>query len=97
MKMVLAYLPYRQVRKDSRFSIRVTGYLSKAWALLSKLEESKEVFPLRDVTDLVIILELERFMGLMNKHIDLLERRIIKKEEIPHNGNLENDVFSFRH
>ena len=33
-------------------------------------------------------MELERFMVLLHKHIDLLERRIIKGEEIPHKEKL---------
>jgi hypothetical protein len=64
--------------------------LWKARALLDKLEKSKKVFPLKDVTDLVIMLELERFMELLDKHVDLLDRRVIKGEEIPH----EEKIFS---
>jgi len=74
--------------KEQRVKQSVRIYLSKAQALLSKLEESKEIFPLLDVADLVIMLELERFMGLMSKHIDLLERRIIKGEKIPHDEKI---------
>jgi hypothetical protein len=76
--------------KEQRVKQATHAYLWKAQALLNKLEKSKEVFPLRDVTDLVIMLELERFMELLDKHIDLLGRRIIKGEEIPH----EEKVFS---
>jgi hypothetical protein len=34
------------------------------------------------------MLELDRFIGLLDKHIDLLERRIIKGEQIPHDEKL---------
>jgi len=34
--------------------------------------------------DLIIFMELERFMELLQKHIDLLERRVVKGEEIAH-------------
>lgn len=63
-------------------------YLSKAKSLLKKLENFKNNFPLNDVVEIAIIMELERFMELLTKHIDLLERRIIKGEEIPHREKL---------
>ena len=74
--------------KERRIKYAVCAYLEKSQALLDKLEKSKEVFPLRDITDMAIMLELERFMELMDKHVDLLERRIIKREEIPHDEKL---------
>ena len=40
--------------------------------------------PQRDITDLLIMLALERYMDLLDKHIDLLERRLIKGEQITH-------------
>ena len=76
--------------KEQRVKQATHAYLWKAQALLNKLERSKELFPITDGADLVIMLELERFMELLDKHIDLLERRIIKGEEIPH----EEKVFS---
>jgi len=74
--------------KEQRVKQATHANLWKAQALLDKLEKSKEVFPLRDVTDLAIMLELERFMELLAKHVDLLERRVIKGEEIPHEEKL---------
>ena len=76
--------------KELRVKQAVHTYLGKARALLDKLEGSKEKFPVTDITDLLIMLELERFMRLMDKQVDLLERRIIKGEEIPH----EEKIFS---
>jgi hypothetical protein len=76
--------------KEQRVKQVTHAYLWKAKALLDKLEGSKELFPITDGADLVIMLELERFMELLDKHIDLLERRIIKGEEIPH----EEKIFS---
>jgi hypothetical protein len=40
--------------------------------------------------DVLIHLELDRYMDLLDKHIDLLERRVIKGEQIPH----EEKMFS---
>jgi transposase, IS5 family len=76
--------------KEQRVKQATHAYLWKARTLLDKLEGSKESFPITDGADLVIMLELERFMELMNKHVDLLERRVIKGEEIPH----EEKIFS---
>ena len=76
--------------KEQRVKQATHAYLRKAQALLDKLEVSKTSFPITDGADLVIMLELERFMELLDKHIDLLGRRVIKGEEIPH----EEKVFS---
>jgi hypothetical protein len=76
--------------KEQRVKQATHAYLWKAQSLLNKLEGSKELFPITDGADLVIMLELERFMELLDKHIDLLERRVIKGEEIPH----EEKIFS---
>jgi len=70
--------------KQERVKKATKIYLSKAKALEQKLEKSKGSFPQNDIVDLIILMELERFMELLHKHIDLLERRIIKGEEIPH-------------
>ena len=74
--------------KEQRLKHAVSSYLSKARALLYKLERSKEILPIADSADMLIMLELDRFIGLLDKHIDLLERRIIKGEQIPHDEKL---------
>lgn len=74
--------------KQSRLKSTTYSYLTKAKALLSKLENSKNNFPQEDLADMIIVMELERFMELLLKHIDLLERRIIKGEDIPHNEKM---------
>jgi len=76
--------------KGQRIKDAVRSYLSKARALQDKLERSKEDLPKGDVTDVLIHLELDRYMELLAKHIDLLERRLIKGEQILH----EEKVFS---
>ena len=76
--------------KEQRLKRAVRYYLSKASALQAKLEDSKEDFPTLDKMDVLIHLELDRFMDLLDKHIDLLERRVIKGEQIPH----EEKMFS---
>ena len=45
-------------------------------------------FPQEDIEDIILILQLEHFIQLLNKHIDLVERRIIKGEKIPHSEKM---------
>lgn len=65
-------------------------YLTKAKALHQKIEKTKNDYPQKEDSDKSNIIELEKFMELLYKHIDLLERRIIKGEKIPH----EEKIFS---
>jgi hypothetical protein len=76
--------------KDKQLKVQDASraYLTKAKALLAKLEQDKPNFPQNDIADAVTIIELERFMELLHKHIDLLERRIIKGEKIAHEEKL---------
>lgn len=76
--------------KQSRVHDAARTYLAKANALLAKLEKDKAHFPQKDIADAVILIELERFMELLFKHINLLERRVIKGEKISH----EEKMFS---
>lgn len=74
--------------KQERIKFAARNYLTKAKALFEKLENSKDSFPQQDLADIVIVIELGRFMELLQKHIDLLERRIIKGEKIPHSEKM---------
>jgi transposase, IS5 family len=74
--------------KQERIKYAARNYLTKAKALYAKLETEKPGFPQRDIADIMIILELERFMELLDKHIKLVERRIIKGESIAHSEKM---------
>lgn len=76
--------------KPERVYKATQKYLTKAKALFTKLDKAKDNFPRQDCVDIVILIELERFMQLLQKHINLLERRVIKGERIPH----EEKMFS---
>lgn len=76
--------------KEQRIKQAVGYYLSKARALQDKLESSKEDLPTGDIMDVLLHLELDRYMDFLDKFIDLLERRVIKGEQIPH----EEKMFS---
>lgn len=74
--------------KQKRLEGSCKKYLDKAKALFAKLEKEKPGFPQTELTDWVIVLELGRFMELLEKHIDLLERRVLKGERIPHDEKM---------
>lgn len=74
--------------KQERVKRATRDYLIKARALYRKIEKSKRDFPQEDVADMIIMMELERFMDLLHKHIDLLERRVLKGEKILHSEKM---------
>ncbi len=74
--------------KQDRVKKATRIYLTKARALYSKIEKSRKDFPRENVADMIIIMEMERFMDLLQKHIDLLDRRILRGEKIPHSEKM---------
>ena len=68
----------------------VLKYINKSKTLAEKLLKTKESLPQNTTKDFANKIELERFIGFILKHIDLLERRIILEEKIPH----EEKIFS---
>lgn len=74
--------------KQKRVKSAAHDYLKKARALYRKLEISKNNIPGEDVANNVIIMELKRFMELLHKHLNLLERRVLKGEDIPHSEKM---------
>lgn len=74
--------------KQDRMVYAAKRYLSKTKALLKKLNDSLPNFPQNDIQDLSLIITLEHFAMLMDKHIDMVERRILKGEIIPHEEKL---------
>ncbi len=73
--------------KADRVRQTAKSYLTKAKALHAKL--GKECGR-STIDDNPVLTELFHYMVLLQKHIDLLERRVIKGEEIPH----EEKMFS---
>jgi hypothetical protein len=76
--------------KEKREKDAANQYLKKAISFKKKLEYSKHKLIIADMRDLGNIISLEHFISLMDKHIDLIERRLIKGEKIPH----EEKMFS---
>ena len=76
--------------KASRKENAANKYLTKVKALQAKLVLSKSNIMIKDELDLSMMISLEHFMALVDIHIDLVERRFVKGEKIPH----EEKMFS---
>lgn len=74
--------------KQERIKEAAEKYLSKATALMDKLDADIDNFPQNDVEDIAINVSLKHFMELLRKHIDLLDRRVMKGETIPHSEKM---------
>lgn len=76
--------------KQDRVQKATKKYLTKAEALLKKLNQTLPTLPQNEDHDILLILALEGFIVLMGKHIDLIDRRILQGGKIPH----EEKMFS---
>ena len=70
--------------KQEKLQKATAMYLEKCGLLLSKLTMEKKFLPIITPADLKRFLALEKYIELFIKHMDLLERRILKGETIPH-------------
>ena len=76
--------------KEKRQKKAVREYIHASRRVSKKLHESEGLLPLKNPTDYIKKELLIDFLALLDKHIDLLERRVIKGEKIPH----EEKMFS---
>lgn len=76
--------------KQERMKNAARKYLKKAKVLIEKIENGLPQFPQKDMGDILLIITLEYFMPILSKHIDLVSRRILHDETIPH----EEKMFS---
>ena len=70
--------------KQEKLAKATELYLSKNRLLLDKLVSEKGHLPICNMKDLAKYYELEHYIQLLVKHIDLVDRRILKGEVIPH-------------
>ncbi len=68
--------------KEKRVKKAALKYLQKTRALAEKITTCQNELPMQDERDLVQILNLERFLVLLKKHVDLVDRRLLKGEII---------------
>lgn len=76
--------------KTIRMKQQVRKYLNAAIRLSSKITESLPALPQASSIDIANKQNLEEFLRLLEHHIDLLDRRVLKGETIPH----EEKMFS---
>jgi hypothetical protein len=74
--------------KQEKLQKAVRLYLSKIRLLLQKLLFEKNNLPLCDEFDLAKHCELHHYIKLLVKHIDLVDRRILQGEVIPHSEKM---------
>ncbi len=72
--------------KMERVKKAAQAYLTKSKAFEKKIYSLD--FPIEDLEDLRWIFVIEHFKDLVTKHIDLIDRRILKGETIPHEEKL---------
>lgn len=70
--------------KQNRVEQATKRYLNKAGKLIKKLQNELCTFPVSDIHDVSLIISLEHFILLMEKHMDLVNRRLLLGEKIPH-------------
>jgi hypothetical protein len=69
--------------KEGRVKEAAGSYIQKSVLLSDKLSRILSQLPILDVMDLATVLSLEHYHALLKKHIDLVERRLLKGEAIP--------------
>lgn len=74
--------------KTERLEEVTTKYLTQSRAVVAKLIFTLNTIDFIDTKTLVQAILLEDYIKLAIKHIDLLERRVIKKEKIPHSEKM---------
>lgn len=75
-------------KKAEKVKDAADDYLKKARILLIKLKETKNNFNFSTLKEFDLIVSLEYFISMLDKHIDLVDRRLIKGEKIPHEDKL---------
>ncbi|MDR0795515.1 MAG: ISNCY family transposase [Tannerella sp.] len=72
--------------KNKQEKLRKTAalYVEKCRLLLLKLISEKQHFPVCTLADAARFYGLEHYIQLLTKHIDLVDRRLLKGETIPH-------------
>lgn len=59
-------------------------YLEKARTFLAKVVESKRDLQINSSMEMFKLIALEHYIEMLEKHIDLVDRRLIQGEQIPH-------------
>ena len=76
--------------KSVRLKQACRDYLSKARLLRKKVSNLLEGAPYQGMEDFTRLLEIQYYLDMLDKHIDLVDRRILQQQVIPH----QEKVFS---
>ena len=74
--------------KESRLKYSVKNYLEIAKILQKKVVDFQTIFIANTIAQNCTFLELKYYHKMLIKHIDLVERRLLKGEKIPHSEKL---------
>ena len=83
--------------KQERLEEAANDYLTKASALSHKIHTCKDNLPFTTKAEFSKLLELEYFLAMLDKHIDLVERRLIKGEVIPQEEKMYSIFETYTH
>jgi hypothetical protein len=75
--------------RSERLSKATGEYLDTARTLSCKLNKNKQLNP-NTLEEYILLWELDYYLNMLDKHIDLVDRRLLKGETIPH----EEKIFS---
>ena len=79
----------RSKNREERIAKAANEYLRIARTLSSKLHIIKQIVP-TTLEQYALLYDLDYYLQMLDKHIDLLDRRLLKGESIPH----EEKIFS---
>lgn len=74
--------------KAARLDKQARDYVEKSRALSQKIAGFREQYQPASFATVVKMMELTYFHQMLDKHIDLVERRLVKGEKIPHEEKL---------
>jgi hypothetical protein len=70
-------------KKEERVKASAEIYVRTSILLCDKIRQNLPKLPILDMTDVATVILLEHCHALMGKHIDLVNRRLLKGEKIP--------------
>lgn len=73
--------------KTKRLEQAVKKYLQKGKVLIRKIQETLK-YDYKTMKELELLLDLSYYNKMLKKHIDLVERRLLKEEKIPHSEKI---------
>jgi len=76
------------INKKNRELASAKIYLEIARLLSKKVKETLKALIATDIEMISVLISLEYFCEMLDKHIDLVDRRLIKDETIPHHEKL---------